>query len=328
MNLAGTLSRLFRVSAEPVVRQQRKHQEQPIVSPPFQSVGFNDFMNIQMPEREMLLDPIIPTASLSMLYAPRGVGKSWLALSIGLAISTGSPLLRWNAPKKRKVVYLDGEMVLPETKSRLQSISQILGVAPTNDHFHILSADNTEAGLCVSSEEGQAQLDPIIDGKDLVILDNLSSLSKTSESSGDSWVGIQDWLMKLRRKGTSVLVVHHAGSNGKQRGTSKREDILDTVIALKKPEDYDQSQLARFHIVYEKLRHRVENATSYEARLENNVWVHSDIREPSQQAKELFAAGMSIRQVSQQLGIPKSSAWRIRQSVMLPETGGDVHAVN
>ncbi|HEY1745422.1 MAG TPA: AAA family ATPase, partial [Xanthobacteraceae bacterium] len=166
MNLAGTLSRLFRVSAEPVVRQQRKHQEQPIVSPPFQSVGFNDFMNIQMPEREMLLDPIIPTASLSMLYAPRGVGKSWLALSIGLAISTGSPLLRWNAPKKRKVVYLDGEMVLPETKSRLQSISQILGVAPTNDHFHILSADNTEAGLCVSSEEGQAQLDPIIDGKD------------------------------------------------------------------------------------------------------------------------------------------------------------------
>ena len=41
--------------------------------------GLHEFLNIQMPPREMLLDPILPERSLAMLYAPRGIGKSWLS---------------------------------------------------------------------------------------------------------------------------------------------------------------------------------------------------------------------------------------------------------
>ena len=40
---------------------------------------------------------------------------------------------------------------------------------------------------------------------------------------------MQQWLLRLRRRGVSVLVVHHAGKNGDQRGISKREDLLDTA---------------------------------------------------------------------------------------------------
>ena len=36
----------------------------------------------------------------------------------------------------------------------------------------------------------------------------------------------------------SVLIVHHAGKGGQQRGTSRREDVLDTSISLRHPEDY------------------------------------------------------------------------------------------
>jgi hypothetical protein len=35
---------------------------------------------------------------------------------------------------------------------------------------------------------------------------------------------------------------HHAGTNGRQRGASRREDALDTVIALRRPEDYSPEQ--------------------------------------------------------------------------------------
>jgi putative DNA primase/helicase len=60
--------------------------------------------SLYVPPREMLLDPILPERNLAMLYAPRGVGKTLLALSIGLAVASGSPLLRWNAPRQRRVL--------------------------------------------------------------------------------------------------------------------------------------------------------------------------------------------------------------------------------
>ena len=39
--------------------------------------------------------------------------------------------------------------------------------------------------------------------------------------------------------------MHHAGKGGAQRGTSRREDVLDTVIALRQPQDYQSGEGAR-----------------------------------------------------------------------------------
>src|ERR1700730_9378264 len=173
--------------------------------------GINDFLNIDIPAREMMLSPILPERSLAMLYAPRGVGKSWLGLSIGLAVAAGESLLRWSAPRQRNVLYVDGE-----------------------------------GGINRSTDEGQQAPDPLLEGIDLVILDNLSTLCPSrSESASDAWVPMQNWLLSLRRQGISVLLIHHAGTNGRQRGTFRREDALDTVIALRRPEDYSPEQGAR-----------------------------------------------------------------------------------
>ena len=57
------------------------------------------------------------------------------------------------------------------------------------------------------------------------------------------------------KKWKSILFVHHAGKRGQQRGTSKKEDILDVVIVLKQPQGYSTDQGACFEINYEKTRH-------------------------------------------------------------------------
>lgn len=57
-----------------------------------------------------------------------------------------------------------------------------------------------------------------------------------------------------RRAGRSIVLVHHAGKGGAQRGTSKREDVLDTVIALRRPTDYSADQGARFNSFRESAR--------------------------------------------------------------------------
>ena len=222
----------------------RVRDEQPVAV--LKSIGFDDFLAINMPPREMLLDPILPEKSLAMLYAPRGIGKTLLSLSIGLAVASGCQLLRWHAPRQRRVLYVDGEMPLVSLPERLRAISSSMGAVTPNDGFRVLAADNTEKGLSIGSEEGQRALNPLLIDVDLVIFDNLSTLcTNGSESASEAWVPMQNWLLKLRRQGIAVLLVHHAGTNGRQRGTSRCEDALDTVIALRRPEDYSPEQGAR-----------------------------------------------------------------------------------
>jgi putative DNA primase/helicase len=291
---------------------------------PFQAVGINDFLRLDIPPREMLLAPILPERSLAMLYAPRGLGKSWLALSMGLAVACGAPLLRWSAPRQRNVLYVDGEMPLVSLQERLKAIAAPFGTDIPNDGFRLLAADQVDSGINLSTEEGQHSLKPLLENVDLLILDNLSTLcATTSESASDAWVPIQNWLLKLRRRGIAVLLVHHAGTNGRQRGTSRREDALDTVIALRRPEDYSPEQGARFEIHFEKLRNRVEadGVIPFEAWVESLVmdghecirWSSSDLKPPLlMQAAELFGEGMTVREVAESLRISKSEAGRLR----------------
>jgi len=288
----------------------------PILKP----ICLNDFLELDVPPREMLLNSILPERSLAMLYAPRGVGKTMLSLSIGLAVASGSGLLRWNAPRPRRVLYVDGEMPLVSLQERLRAISIGLDVGIPNDGFRILAADHTEDGISLGSDDEQNAIEPLLGDVDLLILDNLSTLCTTgSESASDAWVPMQNWLIKLRRQGISVLLIHHAGTNGRQRGTSRREDALDTVIALRRPEDYSPEQGARFEVHFEKLRNRVEGdgAVSFEAKLESFVaderdgvrWSAHEVSPPMfKQATELFQHGLTVREVAAVLLISKTEA--------------------
>jgi putative DNA primase/helicase len=114
-------------------------------------------------------------------------------------------------------------MPLVSLQERLKEISAGLGRDIPNDGFRILAADNVEGGINLSTEHGQEALEPLLSGIDLLILDNLSTLLPSrSETASDAWVPIQTWLLKLRRQGISVLLVHHAGTNGRQHCASAR----------------------------------------------------------------------------------------------------------
>jgi putative DNA primase/helicase len=290
----------------------------------FQPVGLQDFLALEVPPREMLLAPILPERSLSMLYAPRGIGKSWLGLSIGLAVASGGPVLRWKATRPRRVLFVDGEMVLSDLQIRLNSIVAGLGTKIPNDGFRVLAADHSELGINLGGPEGQRELERHLDGVDLLILDNLSTLmANGSEGASDAWLPMQNWLLRLRRKGVAVILVHHAGVNGRQRGTSRREDALDTVIALRRPGDYSPEQGARFEVHIEKARALVgDGATPFEAAVEpftteaGKAAIRWAARDPKpsvfEQAAALFQEGKSVRKVKMLLGISHGEAGRLR----------------
>jgi putative DNA primase/helicase len=185
--------------------------------------------------------------------------------------------------------------------------------------------------------DGQRALEKNLTGVDLLILDNLSTLTSGSEGASDTWLPMQNWLLRLRRKGVAVLLIHHAGINGKQRGTSRREDALDTVIALRRPTDYSPEHGARFEVHIEKARTLAgDGAAPFEAMVEQCEseggkagirWVARDLRPPVLSlAAELFGSGHTVRQVASALGVSRSEAGRLRQQAVaggLFRSGGE-----
>lgn len=85
-------------------------------------IGLNDFLRLELPPQEDILTPWLTTQGLAMIYAPRGVGKTHVALGIAYAVATGGEFLRWQAPKPRGVLYLDGEMPAKMMQERLKAI--------------------------------------------------------------------------------------------------------------------------------------------------------------------------------------------------------------
>jgi putative DNA primase/helicase len=288
--------------------------------------GLHEFTQLELPERQNVLSPIIPEKGLVMVYAKRGVGKTHAALGIAFAVATGGTFLNWQAPQSRNVLYVDGEMPGRLLQERIDAILAGADQIPPdwNRSFKMLSMDMQEIGLTLNlaNPEDQKWLDDYLDGVELLVLDNLSTLVQGGrENDAESWDAMQAWLVQLRRRGISVLLIHHAGRSDNARGTSKREDVLDTVIHLKQPEDYRPEDGARFEVHLTKARSVYgEDANPFEARMsvQNDavVWSVQDIRDlEAEQVAELTRQEHSVREIAEMTGLSKSKVNRIQKSL-------------
>ncbi len=284
------------------------------------SVSAAELIVAHLPPRERLVDPILPAKGLAMLYGPRGLGKTHVAMGIAWAAAAGGQFLRWHAEQPRRVYYVDGEMPAAEMQARLR----LIGSAPPTLRF--LLADMQEGPLPdLGRPEGQAVLESLWDEPpELLVIDNLSSLvSNARDNDAESWSVMQSWLLKLRRRGVSVLLVHHAGKGGQQRGTSRREDVLDMVLALRRPPDYEANQGARFEVHIEKARGLFGDATDpFEAHLQadamgNPVWSWKPVRDAEfGRAVDLFNDGISAADAAEELGVSRATAYRLRKKAI------------
>ncbi len=140
-----------------------------------------------------------------MIFAPRGVGKTWVALSI--ADAAGSEFLGWKAPRPRRVLYLDSEMPASMLRDRYASVvtASRTDVAPEN--FGLVAADFQPDGLPdLSDIDAQRFYERVIADADLIVVDNLSTIARgLRENEADSFAPVQSWLLAQRAAGRSVL---------------------------------------------------------------------------------------------------------------------------
>ena len=311
-----TFDSIFRAEA-------RKRITEPDDAPDTRGLIVHDmreFTALAIPPRRHVLGPILPEKGLAMLFAPRGVGKTYVALAMAYAIATAGKLLRWSAPASRSVLYVDGEMPASELQERMRRlVAAHDGAYP--DSLKVLSMDTQEAkaSLNLASELDQDLVEQI--DAEVLILDNRSTLVYAGrENEAESWDAMQPWLLQLRRANRTVLLVDHAGRGGiAARGTSKREDVLDTIIHLKRPSDYEPDQGARFEVHLEKARGIYgDDAKPFEAQLETkdgaDHWAVKSLEDANEaRVIEATEEGLSSREIAKELGMSKSTVNNIRR---------------
>lgn len=271
--------------------------------------------------REMLLNPVLPEQGLAMLYAYRGVGKTYIALGIAAAVASGGNFLSWRAPRPRHVLYVDGELPAKTLQERSAMIlAGLENVEAAHGSLQFITPDVQQRPMPdLATSEGQRLIEPHLEGVALLVLDNLSALCRYGkENEGEGWLPVQDWALGLRRRGISVLFIHHAGKNFSQRGTSRREDLLDTVFTLKHPANYNPSEGLRCEVHFEKTRGMLgDSAKPFEVRMEAGmdgraVWTMRGLEDVKrQEAASMHDAGMSLREIAEELKISKSTVQRL-----------------
>jgi putative DNA primase/helicase len=157
----------------------------------------------------------------------------------------------------------------------------------------------------------------------LWVIDNLASLtSGLDENKKQDWDPINSWLMELRFAGISTIMIHHEGKDGRQRGTSAREDNLDISMMLKKPHDYTPEDGARFIVHFSKSRIKTSRLnlirdTEFKLILDesrNHVWTFKNVRQSAkQEVIKMIDKGIDQKTIAESLGITKGYVSQLKK---------------
>ena len=276
-----------------------------------------DFLTIPIPERKFLLEPLIPEPSITMMYSVAGLGKSMLALSIAHTIATGGEFGGFKAPEAQEVVYFDSEMDLPDIGPRLMELGRLKS---TEGKLRVYTPDRMEEFIPdLATYEGREFIERRIGDAKLIVLDNLSTLFRANrENEASDWALTSFWLQELKHNGHSILLLHHAGKNGLQRGTSKREDVANTIISLKRIPGAKEDDECRFVMRFDKSRAKIGKKRKavglwYKPTPEGVAhWEREegDFDPRKAEAERRSKEGESVRKIAANMGLSKSTVQR------------------
>ena len=238
---------------EAAIRRVREMRTAPSV-PSMRVVTWGELRSAELPAKPYLIEPWLRRRDQVLVFAKAGVGKSYWCKTLAVAIVHGIEVFGWK-PRKGRVCYIDGEMDAAELRMRLLAIAAGMGVEIPDDGIMIVSRDylalkQQRLPYMTDAATRDLFLRLIPEDADLVIYDNLSCLIGGEENDAAAMDNLIDFVLRLRGRGQAGIYVHHAGRSGEQRGSTRRVDILDTVVRLEALDEEND----RFHVRWDKHR--------------------------------------------------------------------------
>ena len=182
-----------------------------------------ELAHMDFPDREWLIKDLWREREHMMIYSPTGMGKSWFAWSIATAITGGGMIKEglWENEKPEKVLLIDGEMDMEDLKERQELSIKATGADQESvyKNLQIISRQDQMMNLGflnLGNKESQKSLINYveIEGIKVVILDNFSTLvDMPDENSASCIQPFQNFLLNLKQREVSTLLVHHTRKN-------------------------------------------------------------------------------------------------------------------
>jgi len=217
-----------------------------------------EWMTIEMEPLKYYMFPIVSEGSYTLLFGEKGCGKTMFALTLAHAISTGSNFGLWThgSGDPVKTLYIDGEVYYKEMQERLDQFepTEYLYVESKTKHENEERRMRFMLNDDIFKEWVKTQC--LQNGIQFLVIDNLASLF-IPESDNDvmSYAPLNQYFLHLRALGIATVIVHHSGKNKNvQRGTSGREDNVNQIIQLSKPQGHEAEDGLVCNVRFKKFR--------------------------------------------------------------------------
>lgn len=172
---------------------------------------------------EWIIENILPAQSITLLHGRGGIGKTWLSLQIGDAVSQGAYL--WGqATKKLPVYYIDLENSYPVLVERVKKLN-------IEQMFFWHNSSDTPPPK-IDSPAWTVYRDKLPPG--LLIVDTLRAFQSLDENDSRHMAGIMANLKAIRDRGFTIILLHHTPKNNERtyKGSTAIFDLCDHVLSI------------------------------------------------------------------------------------------------
>lgn len=183
-----------------------------------------------------VIDKLLPEQSITLFHGRGGVGKTWLSLILGDAVSQGKPFMGLTT-KKVPVYYIDFENPLPVLVERIKK----LGIEEIN--FWHNQTDPKPPKIDTLDWEVYKKLPP-----GLIIIDTLRAFQNMDENDSRHMALVMARLKELRELGFTILLLHHTpkGNERIYKGSTAILDLSDQVLSLHRVDNSDSVEEEEF----------------------------------------------------------------------------------
>lgn len=179
-----------------------------------------EIMSMELPPQRHLVRGIL-SEGCNLLAGKPKMGKSWLALQIGISVSLGKPLFNKCMVEKKGVLYLALEDNFRRIKKRLTR-TLIESERPANLYFEPECPRASAGGTMMIKEFIQNHPDV-----GLIIIDTLARFRDVPKSNKNTYLEDYEAINSLKKiaddKQISILIIHHL------RKFDNSEDPLDNI---------------------------------------------------------------------------------------------------